>query len=555
MRIRSVHISSFKRFTQLVIPQLPESARLVVLIGPNGSGKSSLFEAFNFWISPFRGMQYDSSYHWKVGIPNESNWDQLHSRIAIQFHGQQINPRARSTRAQKAFYIRSAYRHEADFSNNAIAGVADVLEDQKRPAMLISADARVSDNYQRLVFNALLALFDRNNDNTRAKELRERLIGKIQDAMSRVFGDLTLSSPGRPMIDGTFLFEKGISRDFRYKNLSAGEKAAFDLLLDFVVKTESFDDTVFCIDEPELHTHTKLQAKLLDELFRRTPETCQLWIATHSIGMTRRAMELHQQRPGEVVFLDFEDQDFDTPVVLEPATVDRQFWRKVFRVALDDLSELVAPSQVVLCEGRPEGYPGERRTTTFDADIYRRIFRSTHPEAEFVPLGGTNELSANGPIIRNVLARMFTTMRIWSLLDRDDRSPEEVENLASRDIRVLHRRDLESYLWDDEILQKLCASSGKPGEAGSLIAKKAALVAALPSRSLPADDVKAIAGALYVETKKVLALTQHGNTAEEFAKTALAPLITPETAVYLELDECVFGGERQRRVAVTGTRV
>ena len=46
MRIKSVHLKNYKRFTDLTISDIPQSARLVVLVGPNGSGKSSVFDAF-----------------------------------------------------------------------------------------------------------------------------------------------------------------------------------------------------------------------------------------------------------------------------------------------------------------------------------------------------------------------------------------------------------------------------------------------------------------------------------------------------------------------------
>ena len=46
MRIKSVHLQDYKRFVDLTLTEIPENARLVVLIGPNGSGKSSLFDAF-----------------------------------------------------------------------------------------------------------------------------------------------------------------------------------------------------------------------------------------------------------------------------------------------------------------------------------------------------------------------------------------------------------------------------------------------------------------------------------------------------------------------------
>ena len=46
MKIKSITLKNFKRFTNLTIQDLPESAKLVVLIGPNGCEKSSLFDAF-----------------------------------------------------------------------------------------------------------------------------------------------------------------------------------------------------------------------------------------------------------------------------------------------------------------------------------------------------------------------------------------------------------------------------------------------------------------------------------------------------------------------------
>lgn len=46
VRIQSVHLKNYKRFSELTIAGLPETARLVVLVGPNGSGKSSVFGPF-----------------------------------------------------------------------------------------------------------------------------------------------------------------------------------------------------------------------------------------------------------------------------------------------------------------------------------------------------------------------------------------------------------------------------------------------------------------------------------------------------------------------------
>jgi predicted ATPase len=547
MRLMSARVRDFKRFTDLTITDIPAKMRLAVLVGPNGSGKTSLFEAFNYWMSPFRGVPYQKAYHVKVGTVADDNWDLVHQKIQLRFHDADINPRQRTDRVRKAFYFRSAYRHEADFDFQQIGRAGDALEDQKRPQTLISAESRVSDNYQRLVASTIAELFDDANADVPAGQLRDKLVGRVRDSMLRVFGDLLLTGLGKPMVDGTFLFAKGRSENFRFMNLSGGEKAAFDLLLDFVVKTEFFDDTIYCIDEPELHIHPRLQASLLDELYRTLPSNCQLWLATHSVGMTRRAMQLHRLNPGEVVFLDFENQDYDQAVTLKPAQVTRELWKRVFTVALDDLADLLAPAQLVFCEGRSLGAEGTR-STTFDAEIYRRIFGSEYPDTEFIPLGGTSEVERNGLLLKTVFKRLFAHMRMWSIIDRDDRSGEEIAQLATQGIRVLLKRDIESYLWDEEIIRRLAEANGKPGSAEGLIALKAALLEEGKVRGGPSDDVKAIAGPLYVAAKKTLGLTQCGNTAEEFAKVSLSPLITSDTTTYRDLRLAVFGAHAEQGV-------
>ena len=187
---------------------------------------------------------------------------------------------------------------------------------------------------------------------------------------------------GRVPATDLFSFTKAGQPMFHYKNLSGGEKAVFDLVLDLVVKTAFYDESVFCIDEPDLHINTRVQGTLLTVLRDLLPAQSQLWIATHSIGMMRKARSIWEGDHSQVAFLGFDDQDFDKPVTLTPVDPDRAFWFKTLRVALDDLADLVAPERVVLCEGRPT-QGGNPARAEFDARCYRRIFSAEYPLVDF----------------------------------------------------------------------------------------------------------------------------------------------------------------------------
>ena len=514
MKIKSIHLQNFKRFTDLKIQNIPESAKLVVLLGPNGCGKSSVFDALHYKSYEYRQMGHhqEPDYYFKM-----SPLARQPVPLTIEFHN------VTQADLRKAIYTRTAYRNDPVMDIGAIQTMQSVFQETRFHRM-IDNDAAAGTNFQRLASNALERAFRREDRSKSLGQFQDETLGEIQRAMRRLFPDLVLNSLGNPLSDRTFTFDKGASKSFPYKNLSGGEKSAFDLLLDIFVKKVEYDDTVFCIDEPEAHMNPRLQGKLLEELFGLVNDNSQLWIATHAIGMMRQALQLRKQYGDQVIFLDFSNRNFDSAVNIEPADPSRRFWEQTHEVVLDDLAALVEPNQIIICEGR-HGEQG------FDAECYTQIFSEEFPDTKFVSAGGKKDLQNYISVVEAVTMGV----NVFGLRDLDrNTSPEDVVRLEKEGIKVLQRGKIENYLLADDVLQVLCQNKGlEPHE------EKVAELIELR------DNAKDIKGAPNQIRNKLdsWGVQGVGETYHGFLRNMLASFIKSGMSTYNELKKIIFGGD------------
>lgn len=526
MRIKTVELVGFKRFDHLTIDLGDIPKKIVAMVGPNGCGKSSIFDAFEQQLKRFRSHGQENEEFYSKGLfydDNPENEQYKQRTVTITPYSGRLD--------RKSFYIRTSYRFTPKIEIEQISHLPDILSLNDEPISTIALDQRLQTNYQRLLGASYTAFTkgDKTGD-----QVRGELIGRINNILFNIL-DVQISDLGNPLEGrGQIYFKKGNTINFPYANLSSGEKEVIDLVIDLVVKSKEYTETVYCIDEPELHLSTAIQRKLLVEINKLIPDNCQLWVATHSLGFIRA---LQNELKEDAQILDFSEKDYFTGTkTLEPIVSNRRNWMRIFETALDDLTDLVAPDRIVYCEGRAE--PGPNRIEKgFDAQVYENIFSTAFPNTVFVSSGGNTELDQRSDIAIEILGKVFKGIEIWVLKDRDMASGKLV-NEVDRKIyldnnpsnhRVLKRFELENYLFDKEILLKYCKS-----------------VAGLKFDEEAYDNFLTDINNQEVKDEfnriKNICGIQANVGASEF-KLNLSKCIKKETKVYEELHKCIFERE------------
>lgn len=283
MKIKSIHLKDFKRFTDVKIEEIPETAKLVVMIGPNGCGKSSVFDALKLKVYLgdamredkildnyhrimeyyFKSNQYEYSRSYyknvhrattdlKVGrYPSRENivvlFDPVWNCVNVKFYGKELY---RQYEWDKSMHVRSSYRNYSVLHSPVISRDDPLKEDQL--VSLMENDEAVASNYWRLTSQWLERSSEIGQTGQDLATLQDEILGELRNAMGRLFTDpqLTLRNLGHPSDGDLFQFDKGTSERFSFQNLASGEKAVLDLLLDVIVTKTEYNETIICIDEP-----------------------------------------------------------------------------------------------------------------------------------------------------------------------------------------------------------------------------------------------------------------------------------------------------------------
>ena len=591
MKIKSIHLKDFKRFTNLKIEEIPETAKLVVMIGPNGCGKSSVFDALNFYTYMIKNDAYPSddmyvngthlspfipmnmvNYYLKSDHPNpflNISAEDMGSRgmevgkaaladcVNVMFH-----PEQKMKAGELRIHTRSSLRnyslplHSALFSTCSAEKLQlklSKLPTEKEEDHTFGLNHWALFSYE-LIHNSTVTDIFRDNWPALPRELKnyaETVLScknEIIDEVGKVIVQLFTNPVSKLILEDNLRFclslgdpEKTFLPNEKkppFFNLSVGEIAIFDLILDIIIKKVIDDETVIFIDEPELHIHTELQGRLLEKLYNLVPEKSQLWIATHSVGMVRKAQDLWRDDPDSVVFLDFGNRNFDEEVTITPAKPNPNFWAQTYDVALGDLAKLVAPKRIILCEGKFEW-----ATEGFDAACYNKIFGSRYPDTRFISIGGREDIKYADTRLIPVIEAIVEGAEILRLRDRDRATCQDRKDNAEKGILILKRKYIEKYLLDDEVLTQLCIDQQKSDNIPEFFEAKNKEIEKVMNNDKIHDKRRPIVQRVQEQAEKILELSYSGDKVNSFMRDILAPLIKPGMDVYNELHKDIFGSD------------
>lgn len=467
MLIRKVQFKNgYKRFHDLTIDLGEHPARIIAMVGPNGCGKSSVLDGLLFHANAYgaigSGAQRDYSYHSMHKLPSY-DYRNVMIELASGAYQNVVDARYVAGKGETLFSFRSPYRYNNQLKVNETKATGEIRLNNYGARDASSIDAKMEDNYRRLyaAYNRYL-----NEHDVKPSDAKAKIAGDLNASIQRCL-DLELSSIGSVEDGkGTLFFRKNDHpTDFEFNVLSSGEKEVVDILMDLYLRKDDYNDTAFLIDEPELHINTAIQRRLLLEINRLVGENCQIWITTHSVGFLRA---LQTDLRGECQIIQFKPE-FNLASqarTIHPSKPTPQLWRELFAIALDDLAHLVSPKTIIYCEGRAEpGSHGSERG--LDAKVYNTVFGNDYPETLFVSSGGNTELDQRSTVAIAVLGKVFPTVEIWVLKDRDAGSGRAISE-SDRQLylnnnpvghRMLKRWEIENYLYDKDVLKSYCAAN------------------------------------------------------------------------------------------------
>ena len=368
----------------------------IFIVGPNGTGKSALLQQFIF-------------SHPKVKIKRIA----AHRQTWLESGTVDLTPMSRK---QLNTSFRNFERRPESLWQDGSSYYGHGTE---HAAILFDL---ISQEYQRAL--AITRRVDQS-DMQGAKDLAKdskSVFDELNDLLT--LGNLSVSISTSDDYTEILALHKIASEPFSISQMSDGERNAA-LIAAQVLTAEA--ETTLLIDEPERHLHRSIIEPFLAALFERRSD-CKFVVSTHEIS-------LPIAHPGSQVIVTRSCQwNNNAPIAwdFDVLTADADIPEDVKR------SILGARRRVLFVEGKQN---------KLDVRLYQRLF----PNVTVIPIGNCDDVQRAVSGIRST--QSLNNIEAFGLIDRDDRTAENVLKLADNNVHVLDAYSVESLYYCPEAIR------------------------------------------------------------------------------------------------------
>jgi ABC-type cobalamin/Fe3+-siderophores transport system ATPase subunit len=301
-----------------------------------------------------------------------------------------------------------------------------------------NVDSRWKDAYSGSRSN--ISVFDLiNSENIRARNITNavdkddlssaKALSNIQAPMQAINELLAISNiPIKITLgkDEQLFASKNGSEPYSIAELSDGERNALLIGAD-VLTTEP--NTLIIVDEPERHLHRSIISPLLSTLFQKRKD-CVFVISTHDVYLPLDHNEASVLLLRNCQWSGKNILNWDADLISDSDEIPNEIKREI----------LGSKREILFVEGENE---------SLDRQIYQLIF----PNVSVLPQGSCTQVEKAVEGIRNT--EKLHWINAYGLIDADDRTPEQIQNLLEKGIAALESYSVESLYYNLEIVRKV----------------------------------------------------------------------------------------------------
>ena len=294
------------------------------------------------------------------------------------------------------------------------------------------------------------------------------------------------------------------AQEYDASAMSDGERVAFYLIGQCLAAPSG---SIIVIDEPEIHLHRVIQARLWNAIERERPD-CLFVYLTHDLEFAASRTEAKK-----LWIKSYDGSKWDWREVPETEGIPEEVF----------LSVLGSRKPVLFTEGD---------RGSFDAALFSRIY----PEWTIMPRGGCAQVIE--------ATKAFTAlkhlhgMECQGIIDRDYRTDEEIATLLAKGIHVLAVQEIENLLLVENVLREIASHANASAMVSDTAEQIVEKVKAFAFDELTKGQVALVSGRTAWEVEKQLHKIDSGAEGLDALKQAVAKAAALDVAsIYERFDQ------------------